>query len=279
MITSSNTVYTIHYQFSDVSAGTWQGTFNNGLSKVTGTFTTKSAPNLNGNNFNGTAFIAEQDIHYDITNITYQYNVYLPEGYSETNKSYPVIYVTDAQWGADERFAHVIEKKQKDIIVVGITQGPEGQRTTDFLLPGSSQYLDFFAREFIPLVESQYRIDTSNRTLYGHSYDGVLIRHALISQVSTSLFQNFISSDGSFMVENEAYQQLEADAFKKASLVGKKLFLAGGKQFNGSFVADFNKQIRSYGLEDFTVYHQSFDLGHKQVVLPGIRDAMDSLFP
>ncbi len=86
----------------------------------------------------------------------------------------------------------------------------------------------------MPLIESQYRIDTDIRTLYGHSYGGVLIRHALINEVSTPLFQNFISSDG-------------------------------------SFVSDFYGTIRGYGLEGFTVYHQSFDLGHKQVVLPAIR--------
>ncbi len=278
-LTSSNTVYTIHYQFTDVSAGIWQGTFNNGLSEFSGTFTTKAAPNLNGSNFQKTVFIEEQDIHSSITGITYQYNVYLPQTYDNTSKDYPVIYVTDAQWGADERFAHIIETKQKDIIVVGITQGPVGQRTTDFLWPGSSHYLEFFSNEFLPLIESQYRIDTSNRTLYGHSYGGVLIRHALINEVSTPLFQNFISSDGSFMVENTTYLRLEADSYEKNSLVNRKLFLAGGKQANGPFVSGFYDTIRGYDLEDFIVYHQSFDLGHNQVVLPGIRGAMDSLFP
>jgi len=94
----------------------------------------------------------------------------------------------------------------------------------------------------LSLIESQYRIDTDRRTLYGHSYDGVLIRHALINEVSTPLFQIFISIDG-------------------------------------SFVSDFYATIRGYGLKVFTIYHQSFDLGHKQVLLPAIRGAIDSLFP
>jgi predicted alpha/beta superfamily hydrolase len=159
------------------------------LFSCNGAYTTKKSPNLNNKNFSTTVFIAEKDIHSDITDITYQYNVYLPNGYADSNKNYPVIYVTDAQWGADERFAHIVENKHKDIIIVGITQGPEGQRTTDFLWPGSSHYLEFFSKEFLPLVESQYRIDTNNRTLFGHSYGGVLIRHALINEVNTPLFK------------------------------------------------------------------------------------------
>jgi len=123
--------------------------------------------------------------------------------------------VTDAQWSSDQRFARIKETKKLDIIVVGITQGPEGQRTTDFLYPGSSHHLEFFAQEFMPLVESQYRIDASSRTLYGHSYGGVLIRHALINEVTKPLFQNFISSDSSFMVVNSTYRQLETDTYTK----------------------------------------------------------------
>ncbi len=278
-LTSSNTDYIINYQFTDENSGTWLSSFNNGLTELSGTFTTKAAPNLNGTNFSKSIFIAEQDIYSNITDITYQYNVYLPESYSSTTKNYPVIYVTDAQWSSDQRFAHIIETKKLDVIVVGITQGPVGQRTVDFLYPGSSQYLEFFAQEFLPLLESQYRIDTSSRTLYGHSYGGLLIRHALINEVNTPLFQNFISSDGSFMVENSTYRGLETDTYKRNSLANKKLYLAGALQANGPFVSDFYDTIRSYGLEDFTVYHQAFDLSHNKVNFPGIRGAMDLLFP
>ncbi len=144
-LTSSNTIYNIHYQFSDVSSGTWQGTFNNGLSQLSGTFTTKAASNLNSNNFSETVYVKERNVHSEMTNITYQYNVYLPKGYSASNKNHPVIYVTDAQWAADQRYAHIVETKKEDIIVVRITQGPEGRRTTDFLWPDSSHYPDFLA--------------------------------------------------------------------------------------------------------------------------------------
>jgi predicted alpha/beta superfamily hydrolase len=278
-LVSSSTVYTLHYKFKDKTSGTWQGIFNNGKSTLSGTFTSKWAPNLNAKNFKKTVYIAEQSIHSDITNITYQYNVYLPNGYSASKKKYPVIYVTDAQWGSDERFANIVQSKQKDIIVVGITQGPEGQRNTDFLWPSSRHYLDFFAQEFLPLVESLYRIDTDNRTLYGHSYGGILIRHALINEVDTPLFKNFISSDGPFRVKDTNYRKLETDVYKKNSLNNRKLFLTGGMLANGSSVSRFSDTIQSYDLAGFTVYHQSFELGHNHVALPGIRSAMDTLFP
>ena len=137
----------------------------------------------------------------------------------------------------------------------------------------------FFSKEFLPLVESQYRIDSNNRTLFGHSYGGVLIRHALINEVNTPLFKNFISSDGPFRVEDANYRKLENKAYKKNSLADKTLFLAGGMLANGPMVSGFYDTIQSYGLEDFTVYHKSFDLGHKQVVQPAIKAAMAHLFP
>jgi len=61
-LTSSNTIYNIHYQFTYVSSGTWQGTFNNGLSQLSGTFTTKAAPKLNSNNFSETVYVKERNV-------------------------------------------------------------------------------------------------------------------------------------------------------------------------------------------------------------------------
>jgi len=53
---------------------------HNGLSLLSGTFITKAAPNLNSNNFSETVYVKERNVHSEITNITYQYNVYLPQG-------------------------------------------------------------------------------------------------------------------------------------------------------------------------------------------------------
>ncbi len=279
-LASSNTIYNIHYQFTDTSTGTWQGTFNNGSSELSGTFTSKSTTPVSGYNFLGTV-VNSQDVFSNITNITYQYNVYLPVGYFETDENYPVIYVTDAQWNNDELFAIAVETVKRDFIIVGITQGPDGQRAVDFLWPGSSKYLDFLATEMLPLVESQYRIDIRNRTLFGHSYGGLFIRHALINEVNTPLFKNFIASDGSYWYEDFIYQGLETDAYNANSLVNRKLYLSGasGSSGNGYVVSSFNDTIRSYGLEDFTIYHQSFDASHGEVVQPSIRDAFEILFP
>ncbi len=277
---STNTAYNIHYQFTDVSSGSWRGTFNNGSSELSGTFTTTPFQWVEQLEFLGT-IVDEQDIISNITNVTYQYKVYLPIGYSDTNKNYPVVYVTDAQMVIDERFAHNVQTLQKDIIVVGITEGPKNRRSTDYIYPGSSQYLDFLALELLPLVESTYRIDSNHRTLFGYSLGGMLIRHALLNEVYTPLFQNFIASDGAFGYEDTVYRELEKDAYSANSLANRKLYLSGatGYQGFGYDVGIFNETIRSYGLEDFTVVHQSFDLTHNQIVLPTGRDALEILFP
>jgi predicted alpha/beta superfamily hydrolase len=233
----------------------------------------------NNNDFQKVDVIDEQDIHSHITNVTYKYTVHLPEGYEDTNKNFPVIYVTDGQWDSGGILAGVVEASQKDIIIVGITEGPLRQRDVDFLLPGSSQYIDFLALEMLPLVESQYRIDSSNRTLCGWSYGGLLVRHALLNEVNRPLFQNFIAIDGSFFYKDNTYRELEADAYNTMNLDNRKLYLAGANFGNGQFVRTFNDTIRSYGLLDFTVYYQQFYLTHEDVVLAAMRDSVDRLFP
>ena len=69
-----------------------------------------------------------------------------------------------------------------------------------------------------------------------------------------------------------------SNSLKSKSEFLAKLFLAGGMLANGSSVSDFYDTIQSYDLAGFTVYHQSFKLGHNHVALPGIRSAMDTLF-
>jgi len=276
----SNTLYDIQYIFTEETAGNWKGTFNDGLSELTGTFTTKPVPWAEQHEFLGT-IVDEQGIYSNNTQVTYQYKVYLPENYAQSTLDFPVIYSTDGQKGVDEQLAHTVQTMQKDIIVVAITEGPKNRRSTDYLYPGSTAYLDFLALELIPLVESQYRINSSQRTIFGYSYGGVFIRHALINEANRPLFQNFIASDGPYFAQDSVYRGLEERAYTTDSLKNRKLYLSGATSYDGfsSSVNTFKSTLENYNLQGFTIYQESFDVTHGQIVLPTVRGALPLLFP
>jgi predicted alpha/beta superfamily hydrolase len=277
-IPSTGRKYSIHYAFSTASSGTWQGEFNDGLLKLHGTFSLKATISPKNYDYQG-SIEEEQEISSTITNVTYQYQVYLPVGYQESDKVYPVMYITDGQWEF-WRASHAIETSLKEIILVSITQGPEDRRVIDYRLPGSHQYLAFLAQEMLPVIESQYRIDPSERAIVGYSYGGLLIRHALINEVYTPLFKNFISIDGSYWHEDAIYKTLESEAFSSAAFENKQLYLSGASRGgNDSDVRKFIETLNEYNLSGLDVFYSTYEVEHGQITVPSIRDALLKIYP
>ncbi len=55
---------------------------------------------------------------------------------------------------------------------------------------GADRFLQFIHQELAPLIESEYRVDTADRTLLGHSWGGNFAFHALFHQ--PHLFQRYV---------------------------------------------------------------------------------------
>lgn len=277
-VESTRRAYSIDYEFDTGNSGTWEGKFNDGLLTLNGSFTTKPIPDPRNYDFQGT-IEDEQTFDSSITNVAYQYQVYLPVGYHENNDEYSVIYATDGQWEF-WKIAHIIETSQKDIILVAITQGPNDRRLIDYALPGSNQYLEFLKQEMLPLIESQYRIDQANRAIAGFSWGGLLVRHALYNEISTPLFKNFISIDGSYWHEDNIYRDLEEPALTNADLADKVLYLSGATRAgNDANVRDYYQTINGYNISGLSVYFESFEVEHSQSPLISIKDALIKLYP
>lgn len=144
---------------------------------------------------------------------TYNLFVYLPPGYStDTSKNYPVIYGLDG----DYRFnamAGYVDNDQIKAILIGIGRGD--RRNIDYGLPGATTYYNFLTLELIPFIESQYRVDTSNRTITGHSFGGLFVGLALFNDRlnATHYFKNFIAQDPTFYYQLGNLTTLEQQAF------------------------------------------------------------------
>jgi predicted alpha/beta superfamily hydrolase len=147
-----------------------------------------------------------------------QYELYikLPEGYSEhKDKSYPVIYFTDAVWHL-ELLSGATAFLMEDVILVGISwqkdikealkkeKGEHVSRYRDYSVSKSSNpetqakyqlgqasnHLAFIRNDVIKVIEKNYRTDPDNRTYFGYSAGGKFGAYILMAQPDT--FKNYI---------------------------------------------------------------------------------------
>ena len=115
------------------------------------------------------------------------YTIYLPESYEDgTNKEYPVLYIlhgllgNNRSWFSDMRLQEVIDLlsasgEADEMIIVSPHAGgnPAVEQNGYFNMPGWN-YEDFFFQEFMPAIESKYRIkaDKGHRAIGGLSMGG-----------------------------------------------------------------------------------------------------------
>ena len=138
----------------------------------------------------------------------YYIQISLPRSYYETDsRKYPVIYLTDADYcfNMAQDLTLVLDWPQREVIVVGIGYGSParlralreaeyGDITDEDGERGWVQFLHFIEEQLIPDVESKYRINPYNRTLYGWSL-GVLFSTNVIEE-NPLLFHNYIIGGG-----------------------------------------------------------------------------------
>jgi len=134
-------------------------------------------------------------------------NVWLPPGYADSGKTYPVIYVLDG--GQDQDFHHISGLAQlgtvvgttRDVIVVGIASVDRRNElalpTTDADLIAryptqghSDRFRRFIGEEVQPFIESRFR--TSGETaLMGESLAGLFVVETLLKE--SQMFDAYVA--------------------------------------------------------------------------------------
>lgn len=234
--------------------------------------------NLKGQSLEGSLFASK------ITGVTYPYHVYLPTSYANSSeRSYPVMYVMDGQWGYKD-VAKSIDRDNREVIVVAIEQGgPEGsnRRKTDYLLPGAILYLDFFRQEFLPLIESTYRIDANNRSFQGTSLSGIITTAFLfLDDHKTPLFKNFIANDASYQFNSKPIEELIEKRLKIDNRIESNLYLTSALPFvsNHFLVMDFIEKLEGYKIPGLNIYHKDYPVSHKAVLPAAIDDTLELIY-
>jgi putative esterase len=222
----------------------------------------------------------------------YQVKVRLPEEYANSTKLYPVLYLLDG----DHAFAMATDIVQyliygqhiPDLIIASPAydskklphEGGKNRRVSDlapFRLyeedtePAGMQYLEFLQQEFIPFIESNYRVLPEDRTLWGYSRGGIFTLYTLFQK--TNLFQHYIVVDGF----DERYFEMEEMFASQHTNLPIRFFLAAPPDDLSS-----KRFFDILSTRNYTNFHSEFvqlnDLGHFAVSAEGLTKGLVSVF-
>ncbi len=214
----------------------------------------------------------------------YQIQVYLPPGYENSTKSFPALYLLDA----DKSFGmavNIVEwlswaKEIPEAIVVGIAYGGDTQnwwdkRSRDYtpwkdsqkvwgdfpLAGGARNFLKFLKEELIPWVDSNYRTAGNDRGLAGLSFGGLFGTYVLF--VEPRLFSRYLLSGAALIWDDRHVFKMEEEFAKTHDSLPVKVYFAVGELDEQSIIGpwkDFHSVLAGRD------YH---DLEIKNEVIPG----------
>jgi len=95
---------------------------------------------------------------------------------------------------------------------------------------GADEFLQLLDKEIMPLVKREIPVDSSRLGLYGHSYSGLFVLHALFTR--PEMFRTYIATSPSLWWQNRAISEEAKEYFQRPAVpAGRKLFvLVGGKE-------------------------------------------------
>ena len=173
--------------------------------------------------------------------------VRLPEGYGESDQSYPTIYLLDGG-GTFPMLAPYYRilnfgEEVPDMIVVGISYGGEtfeggNYRSTDFTAPseerdywgGAPRFQSYLRDELFPVIENGYRSDPDRRVIFGQSIGGQFVLYTAMTE--PTLFWGHIASNPALHRNLEFFLEPQSDF---AQSTQSKMFVGSGTEDNPRF--------------------------------------------
>jgi hypothetical protein len=205
-------------------------------------------------------------INSSIVNQEYNLYINLPRFFNDTSRTFPVIYLLDAQW--DFPLLNAIYGEQyydgflPDAITIGITWGGENPnyddlRRRDFTPTkigqtlysgGAEKFLAFIKEELIPFIDTEFRTN-GDRVLIGSSFGGLFTLYAMFNE--TELFNRYVLTSPATGWDNQVISSYEKK-YSEGSKIPVKLYMAiGGYEDVNAFqkFADNLKEKNYKGLE------------------------------
>ncbi len=165
--------------------------------------------------------------------------IHLPDNYSESNKSYPVLYQVKGDSASILEILSTVnrlalgERMMPEMIIVAIETvgGKDLWPTNTKYYPepsalGANDFLTFIEKELIPYMENKYRTK-DDRILYGQSMTSVFTIYTFLER--PKLFNSYIASSGAFPDCEDFFKELSLKSFQQNDQFnGQKIFITNG---------------------------------------------------
>jgi len=165
--------------------------------------------------------------------------IHLPDNYSESNKSYPVLYQVMGDSASILEIVSTVNRlahgekiiPEMIIVVIETVEGKDLWPTNTKFYPepaavGANDFLTFIEKELIPYIENKYRTK-DDRILYGQSMTSVFTIYTFLE--SPELFNSYIASSGAFPGCESFFKELSLKSFQQNDQFhGQKIFITNG---------------------------------------------------
>lgn len=231
-----------------------------------------------------------------ITHADYDLYINLPRGYREdTTKTFPVLFVIDAQW--DFSFVQSLYGQQyydgfiPGMVIVGITWGgtnPDYDKLrahdltpTDVSHNGTygnaQNFLSFITKEVIPFVEGKYRIRPNDRTLMGSSFGGLFTLYAMFQ--APGLFNRFVLTSPAIQWDNHMISTLNKNYSQEHKALPARVFMAIGGYENVGEFQKFVEDLKAKQYNDLVLETRVVDgMGHSGAKADGYSRGLQFVF-
>lgn len=179
------------------------------------------------------------------TDKEYRISVAFPDGYGENNQLHTACYVLDSQYffGMATEYSRILAAGQEipPLLIIGIGfPVPESEvgphRKWNYVptgwndeegIGGAQDFMQFIREDLIPFVESEYRVDPSDRLLFGDSRGGLFVLYALLQQ--SKIFNRFVVGSPWFTQDNpEEVLRYEDNYAASHADLAATIFMAAG---------------------------------------------------
>jgi predicted alpha/beta superfamily hydrolase len=219
----------------------------------------------------------------DYVNQSFSIEVYLPPSYSDSLKSFPVVYLLDSDisFGLAKNTIDwlLLGREIPELILVGISyrEGFDNwwtKRSRDYtpskdeteiwgdwpLAGGADDFIKFLKNELIPFIDSNYRTVENERTIAGISFGGLFASYVLFKE--PILFSKYLMSGPALIWNNKYIFDLESDYFGKHKKLQVTMFTSvGGLDDSTNIIQpwkDFNEILKNRNYNGFKFKQEIF---------------------
>ncbi len=222
---------------------------------------------------------------------TYVIQVGLPMGYSSSDKSYPVFYITDGDisFGMTKGIADLLMmgREIQEIIIVGISYGQglkyrQEKRWRDFLpgsdnliaegenTSGADNFIRFIQYELFPAINNNYRTNPDSSAIGGHSLGGLLNSYILFKQ--PELFNKYFIGSPVVYWDNNTIIKLETEYFNRYKELNRTVYAYYGSLENKDYtnpIEDFIQNIQTHHYKGLRLVSNIFE-GETHMSVPSV---------